>query len=78
MMEAIDDSHLDDLTDIILIGSLAGFDTEGRVNLSRDFEQILTTGREKIGDRPIRLHLNLFGPWATASGRRFQYFSQRS
>ncbi|MBR3552915.1 MAG: glycoside hydrolase family 18 protein [Clostridia bacterium] len=67
-MEAIDDSHLDDLTDIILIGSLAGFDTEGRFNLSRDFEQILTTAREKIGDRPIRLHLNLFGPWATANG----------
>ncbi len=68
MMEAIDESHLDDLTDIILIGSLAGFDTEGRVNLSKDFEQILTIAREKIGERPIRLHLNLLGPWATANG----------
>lgn len=68
MMEAIDESHLDDLTDIILIGSLAGFDAEGRVNLSSDFEQILTIAKEKIGTRPIRLHLNLLGPWATANG----------
>ena len=68
MMEGIDESHLDDLTDIILIGSLAGFDTAGNVNLSGDFNEIIAAARAKIGDRPIRLHLNLFGPWATANG----------
>ncbi len=68
MMEAVDESHLDGLTDIILIGSLAGFDNTGRVNLSGDFDQIIATAKEKIGDRPIRLHLNLNGPWATANG----------
>ncbi len=68
MMEAIDESHLDILTDIILIGSLAGFDTDGNVNLSGDFGEIIAAARAKIGDRPIRLHLNLLGPWATANG----------
>lgn len=68
MMEGIDESHLDDLTDIILIGSLAGFDTAGNVNLSGDFNEIIAAARTKIGDRPIRLHLNLLGPWATANG----------
>ena len=68
MMEAVDESHLDGLTDIILIGSLAGFDNTGRVNLSGDFDRIIDVAREKIGERPIRLHLNLNGPWATANG----------
>ena len=68
MMDAVDESHLDGLTDIILIGSLGGFDNAGRVNLSGDFDQIIAIAREKIGDRPIRLHLNLNGPWATANG----------
>lgn len=68
MAERIDESHLDDLTDIILIGSLAGFDTQGKVNLSSDFDEIISTVRAKIGDRNIKLHLNIFGPWATANG----------
>lgn len=68
MMEAVDESHLDGLTDIILIGSLGGFDNTGRVNLSGDFDRIIDVAREKIGERPIRLHLNLNGPWATANG----------
>ena len=68
MMAEIDESHFDDITDIILIGDLGSFDTKGQVNLSADFDQIIAIAREKIGDRPIRLHLNLFGPWATAGG----------
>ncbi|MBQ6542999.1 MAG: glycoside hydrolase family 18 protein [Clostridia bacterium] len=68
MMEETDESHLDVLTDIILIGSLAGFDTDGNVNLSSDFSEIIAAAKAKIGNRQIRLHLNLLGPWATANG----------
>lgn len=63
MMRNVDDCHFDGLTDVILIGALAGFDGEGHVNTCADFDEIIAIAKEKIGDREIRLHLNLFGPY---------------
>ena len=71
MMRAVDESHLSDLTDVILIGGLASFDADGNVRLSQDFAQIIAAAREKIGSLPIRLHLNVFGP-GSQTGETFE------
>ena len=77
MMEAVDESHFSALTDIILIGSLARFDKDGVVRLCPDFGRIVDVARAKIGEEPVRLHLNVFGPGALA-GETFeeQMYSQ--
>ena len=77
MMEAVDESHLSALTDIILIGALARFDRDGSVLLCADFGQIVAAAKEKIGALPIRLHLNVLGPgWLTGETFEEQMYSQ--
>ena len=61
-MRNLDDSHFDDLTDIILIGNLVFFDAEGQLSFSDYFDDVIAAAKEKIGERPIRLHLNFAGP----------------
>ncbi len=59
---ALDDSHMGDLTDIILIGSLASFDTQGNVNLCGDFPEIIRGVKDLTRAHPVKLHLNIAGP----------------
>ncbi|MCR5041420.1 MAG: hypothetical protein K6C36_04885 [Clostridia bacterium] len=66
-VENMDISHLGDVTDIILIGALAGFDTEGHINLNSEFDGIIRAVREKTEGFDIRLQLNIFGPWGNGS-----------
>ncbi len=61
-MRNLDDSHFDGLTDIILIGNLVFFDAEGQLSFSDYFDGVIAAAKEKIGGRPIRLHLNFAGP----------------
>ena len=61
-MEAVDASHFDDVTDIILF-SPARFDTAGRITLAPDFDRIVVLLRQKAGEEK-KIHLNFTGPGA--------------
>ena len=61
-MRNLDNSHFDHLTDIILIGNLVFFDEEGQLSYNDYFADVVAAAKDKIGDRPIRLHMNVAGP----------------
>ena len=65
-VENMDASHLKDVTDIILFGGLARFDTEGNVSLCDDFDGIIAAIREKTEGLGVTLHLNFFMPGAVS------------
>lgn len=57
----IDPSHFSNITDVILFG-MATFDTEGKVNLDRNFDKVFTNLKNAVGESPAKIHLNLLGP----------------
>ena len=67
MVERMDASHLKDVTDLILIGALAGFGEDGHVWLNGEFDGIIAAIREKTRGTDVRVHLNIFGPWGDGS-----------
>ena len=60
-----DDSHLNGVTDIILIGNGARFYEDGTVKLDTSTLSALQNLRMEIKDLPIRIHMTLFGPTIT-------------
>lgn len=53
----------DIITDVILFGC-ATFDSEGSINLEKqELETALNNLREVIGERDVKITLNLWGPW---------------
>ena len=56
MAEKMDPSHLKDVTDLVLIGALAGFGEDGHVKLNAEFDGIIAAVREKTQGTDIRLH----------------------
>ena len=69
-VETLDPSHFSQLTDMILMGA-ASFDTEGRVNLSGDFAQIIEGVKALTDGLEVNCYLNVLGPGAT-EGTTFQ------
>ena len=65
-VENMDTTHLKDVTDLILIGGLAGFGADGRVRLGGDFDAIMDAITEKTRGMDIKVHLNLIGPGAVS------------
>lgn len=65
-MKNLDKTHLDDVTDIILIG-VANFDVNGELYYGTDFEKKVADLRDAVGDRPVNLYLNLIGPGSTVN-----------
>ena len=65
-VENMDASHLNNVTDLILFGGLARFDTEGKVTLCDDFDRIISAIREKTEGLNVALHLNFFMPGAVS------------
>lgn len=57
----IDNTHFEDLTDVILFG-VASFDSEGNVNLQSNFEKVLSNLRKAMKKSSANLYLNLLGP----------------
>ncbi len=53
----------DIITDVILFGG-ATFDQKGQVHETEQLSKALDIIREKIGDRDVKIHLNLLGPGA--------------
>ena len=67
-----DESHLSTVTDLIFIGSTARFDTEGTVTVEDSALACIDKARAAIGNRPIRLHINLNGPTSTAAASTWE------
>ena len=63
--EKLDKSHLDGLTDIILIGSTASFNTEGELSVSPDFGKVVDDFRSATEMNGTRIYATIFGPGAT-------------
>ena len=63
----LDKSHLDGLTDIILIGSTAWFNTSGEVSVARDFKKVVADFRAATKENGTTLSATVFGPGATTS-----------
>lgn len=57
----IDSSHFADITDVILFG-MATFDTEGKVNLDKNFDKVFNNLKNAVGESSAKIHLNLLGP----------------
>lgn len=65
-MSKLDKSHLDDVTDIILIG-IANFDINGELYFGENFDKKTADLKAAIGERPVNLYLNLIGPGSTVN-----------
>ena len=63
--DRLDKSHLDGLTDIILIGSTASFNTEGELSVSPDFGKVVADFRSATEKNGTRIYATIFGPGAT-------------
>ena len=74
-MRNLDNSHFDNLTDIILIGNLVFCDEEGQLSYNDYFADVVDAAKDKIGDRPIRLHMNVAGPAGTGETYEEQLYS---
>ncbi len=64
-LDGLDESHFADLTDVILIGSLAWMNGDGTVTVRDDFGQIVERLRSVPGGSDLRWHLNLNNTWTT-------------
>ena len=61
-LEQFDDSHLDDLTDIILIGNTGWFDTAGQVRMADGFGEVVEWFRARTEKNGTRLLTVIGGP----------------
>ena len=62
--KALDDSHLDDLTDIILIGNTGWFGTDGKLHMAEAFGDVAAWFRARTAKNHTRLLVTIGGPGA--------------
>ncbi|MBQ4207359.1 MAG: hypothetical protein II621_03565 [Clostridia bacterium] len=63
--KALDDSHLDDLTDIILIGNTGWFGTDGKLHMAEAFGDVAAWFRARTAKNHTRLLVTIGGPGAS-------------
>ena len=63
--KALDDSHLDDLTDIILIGNTGWFGTDGKLHMAEAFGDVAAWFRARTAKTHTRLLVTIGGPGAS-------------
>ena len=59
--KALDDSHLDDLTDIILIGNTGWFGTDGKLHMAEAFGDVAAWFRARTAKNHTRLLVTIGG-----------------
>ena len=63
--KALDDSHLDDLTDIILIGNTGWFGTDGKLHMAEAFGDVAAWFRARTAKNHTKLLVTIGGPGAS-------------
>ncbi|MBQ6421101.1 MAG: hypothetical protein IJK02_08525 [Clostridia bacterium] len=74
----MDTSHLESLTDIILIGNTGWFDTAGEVTVSPELGGIVQWFRSRTAQYGARIYATVGGPGATAGSTAAERFESQT